>query len=152
MRVEIDDHDRYLMRQAFRVADECISSEGAFSVGSIVTTASREILSTGYSRELGPGWHAEEVAINRASDEIGCLENCVLYSTLEPCGERLSRPVTCCQLILRNSISIVFFAERESKVFVSRPNGAGSLLANGVRVLQLVGNESWFRRQNSHLY
>jgi len=93
--IDISRKDYDLMRKAFDEASCCDASDSAFSVGSIVTTMDREILSTGYSREFGPDWHAEEVAIEKACRKITSLDNCILYSTLEPCGERASRPISC---------------------------------------------------------
>jgi pyrimidine deaminase RibD-like protein len=139
------------MRKAFGEASFCDASDSAFSVGSIVATMEREILSTGYSREFGRNWHAEEVAIEKASRKITSLANCILYTTLEPCGERSSRTVSCSQLILNKHIQIVIFAESEPSSFVAAPKGRFLLAANGVQVFKLDGFKSRFERQNIHI-
>ena len=149
--ISISEIDYDLMSKAFGKASFCDASDSAFSVGSIVATMEREILSTGYSREFGRNWHAEEVAIEKACREITSLANCILYSTLEPCGERSSRTVSCSQLILNKHIQIVFFAESEPSSFVSAPKGRSLLAANGVQVFKLDGFKSRFERQNIHI-
>ncbi len=149
--IEINDDDYALMREAFREASNCKASDSAFSVGSILTTMDRQILAAGYSREFGQDWHAEEVAIERASRKLASLDNCILYSTLEPCGDRRSRPASCSQLILSKNIPVVFFAENEPTSFVDTPRGAEILTANGVQVLQLDGFKNQFEKQNKHI-
>lgn len=139
------------MRKAFDAATCCTASDSAFSVGSIVTTMDREILSTGYSREFGQNWHAEEVAIEKACRKITSLDKCILYSTLEPCGERASRPVSCCQLILNKNIPVVIFAVSEPGSLVAAPKGASLLAANNVQVFKLDGFEIHFEKRNAHI-
>lgn len=116
--------DRRLMEEAFRLAAKCDSSDAAFSVGAIIANFNRQILATGYSRELGEGWHAEEVAIHKAKENAVDLANCILYSTLEPCGERGSRPVCCSQLIVSAGLPAIFYAVPEPDSFVEQPKGA----------------------------
>ena len=149
--IEINEDDYSLMRKAFAETSLCEASDSAFSVGSIVTTMDREIVSTGYSREFGRNWHAEEVAIEKACRKITSLDNCSLYSTLEPCGERSSRPVSCSQLILKKSIPIVIFAESEPDSFVAAPKGIRLLTAKGVQVFKLDGFKSHFEQRNDHI-
>jgi len=149
--IDISRKDYDLMRKAFDEASCCDASDSAFSVGSIVTTMDREILSTGYSREFGPDWHAEEVAIEKACRKITSLDNCILYSTLEPCGERASRPISCCQLILNKNIPVAVFAVSEPGSLVAEPKGASLLATNGVQVFKLAGFKSDFEQGNNHI-
>ena len=149
--IDISRKDYVVMRKAYDEASCCKASDSAFSVGSIVTTLDREIISTGYSREFGPDWHAEEVAIDKACRKIASLDNCILYSTLEPCGERASRPISCCQLILNKNIPIVVFAVSEPGSLVASPKGATLLAANNVRVFKLDGFKSDFEQRNDHI-
>jgi diaminohydroxyphosphoribosylaminopyrimidine deaminase/5-amino-6-(5-phosphoribosylamino)uracil reductase len=149
--IDISEDDYDLMHKAFAESSFCKASDSAFSVGSIVTTMNREIVSTGYSREFGRDWHAEEVAIEKACRGITSLDNCILYSTLEPCGERSSRPVSCSQLILNKNIPIVIFAEREPDSFVAAPKGILQLAANGVQVFKLDGFKCQFEQYNNHI-
>lgn len=148
--IEPTGEDRRLMGEAFRLAAKCNTSAGAFSVGSIIADFDRQILSTGYSRELGEGWHAEEVAIHRAKEKAVDLEKCILYSTLEPCGERSSRPVCCSQLIIAAGIPVVMYAIPEPGTFVKNPRGHSVLEEGQVSVHRLDGFEGRFEEQIRH--
>ncbi len=145
--IEPTGEDRRLMGEAFRLAENCETSAGAFSVGSIIAGFDRQILATGYSRELGEGWHAEEVAIHRAREKAVDLEKCILYSTLEPCGERSSRPVCCSQLIIAAGIPVVMYAIPEPGTFVKEPKGLSLLKKGQVSVHRLGGFEEQIRHK-----
>lgn len=149
--IETTSIDFALMKKAFIEASNCKVAEGAFSVGAILATMDRVVLATGYSRELGEHWHAEEVAIKKAGHDLTLLNNCILYCTLEPCGDRRSRPTSCSQLILNNNIPVVFFATKEPTSFIDAPRGIGILTANGVQVQQLDGFDDRFNEQNGHI-
>lgn len=149
--IEPTEEDRCLMEEAFRLAAKCDKSAGAFSVGAIIADFDRQILSTGYSRELGEGWHAEEVAIHRARENAIDLANCILYSTLEPCGERGSRPVCCSQLIAAAGIPVVIYAVPEPDSFVKKPKGHSVLQEGQVSVHRLSGFEDRFPEDNRHI-
>lgn len=149
--VELIEEDRRLMVEAFGLAAKCDTSAGAFSVGSIITDFNRQILSTGYSRELGENWHAEEVAIQKARENAIDFGNCILYSTLEPCGERSSRPVCCGQLIIAARIPVVIYAVPEPDRFVETPRGRSVLEDGQVSVHRLSGFEDRFLDQNRHI-
>lgn len=148
--IEPTGEDRRLMGEAFRLAAKCDRSADAFSVGSIIADFDRQILATGYSRELGEGWHAEEVAIHKAREHAVDFGNCILYSTLEPCGERSSRPVCCGQLIVAAGIPVVMYAVPEPDRFVKRPRGHSVLEEGQVSVRRLSGFEDRFLENNRH--
>jgi pyrimidine deaminase RibD-like protein len=139
------------MGEAFRLAAKCDGSAAAFSVGSIIADLDRQILSTGYSRELGEGWHAEEVAIHKARENAVDFGSCILYSTLEPCGERSSRPVCCSQLIAAAGIPVVMYAVPEPDRFVKKPRGHAVLQEGHVSVHRLSGFEDCFLEDNRHI-
>lgn len=149
--IDINDNDYALMRQAFNQALKCKNSGSAFSVGCVLTTLNRQVLTAGYSREFGEHWHAEEVAIAKADRDSQPLDQCILYSTLEPCGDRRSRPVSCAQLILNKNIRIVMFAEHEPAAFVDTPRGGEILMTKGVQVVKLEGFKKKFENQNKHI-
>ena len=71
----------------------------AFSVGAVLVSDAGTVIATGYSRELDPKDHAEEVALARAADDPR-LAGSTLYSSLEPCLSRASRPRSCAELIV----------------------------------------------------
>lgn len=90
------------MERAIELSRKCPPAEGAFSVGAIIVGADGEELAHGYSRETDAHVHAEESALAKLPTDDPRLAGATLYSTLEPCSERKSRPLTCTQLILRS--------------------------------------------------
>jgi diaminohydroxyphosphoribosylaminopyrimidine deaminase/5-amino-6-(5-phosphoribosylamino)uracil reductase len=138
------------MTEALRLALRCPPSDSAYSVGAIIVGPGGVELSRGYSRELDRDDHAEEVALARvrASEP---LRTATLYSTLEPCSRRRSRPRSCTRLILDAGIRRVVIAWREPGLFVSDCQGYELLTAAGVRVVELAGLADQARAANAHL-
>ncbi len=80
----------------------------------------------GYTHETGPADHAEQVALRRADENGANLEGATLYSSLEPCGARLSWPLSCVDLILESPIKRVVYALDEPPIFVSGGGAQGT--------------------------
>jgi diaminohydroxyphosphoribosylaminopyrimidine deaminase/5-amino-6-(5-phosphoribosylamino)uracil reductase len=78
------------------------------------------------------------------------LATATLYSSLEPCSVRASRPRTCTELILAAGMRRVVFAWREPAVFVDC-QGAEILAAAGVEVVELPEFAAVARSVNAHL-
>nr|MDT0666433.1 dCMP deaminase [Micromonospora sp. DSM 115978] len=78
------------------------------------------------------------------------LTGVTIYSSLEPCSARASRPRTCTELILAAGIRRVVFAWREPAVFVDC-HGAELLAAGGVEVVELPELAAVVRTVNAHL-
>src|SRR5580693_5475418 len=57
------------LREAIELSRRCPPSETAFSVGAVLVSDAGDVIATGYSRELDPKDHAEEVALARAADD-----------------------------------------------------------------------------------
>jgi diaminohydroxyphosphoribosylaminopyrimidine deaminase/5-amino-6-(5-phosphoribosylamino)uracil reductase len=92
------------MRIGIELAHQCPSSPGAFSVGAVIVDQNGEEISRGYSRETDSHVHAEESALAKLSSDDPRLKTATIYSTLEPCSQRKSRPRTCAQLILEAGV------------------------------------------------
>jgi 5-amino-6-(5-phosphoribosylamino)uracil reductase len=135
-RVSATDH-RW-MERAFRLAERCPPSATAYSVGAIIVDQDGHELARGHSRDTDPHVHAEESALTRAAGNPR-LARATLYTTLEPCSQRRSRPRTCTQLILDSGIPRVVMAWREPDLFVADCQGYELLTAAGVEVLELPG-------------
>jgi pyrimidine deaminase RibD-like protein len=73
-----------------------------------------------------------------------------MYSSLEPCGRRASRPRTCGELILAAGIPRVVFALREPPTFVEG-HGAELLAAGGVEVVEVPEPADRVREVNRDL-
>src|SRR5258708_29267662 len=88
--------DRRWLAAAIDLSRQAPASAAAFSVGALLVAASGEVIATGYSREVDPADHAEEVTLRRAAGaELGAA---TLYSSLTPCLRRASRPDSCAAL------------------------------------------------------
>lgn len=124
------------MERALQLATRCPPSTTAYSVGAVIVDRDGHEVAWGYSRETDPHVHAEEAALLKAVGDPR-LGHATLYSTLEPCSQRRSRPRTCTQLILDNGIPRVVIGLREPSLFVADPQGYELLTAAGVDVLEL---------------
>lgn len=83
-----------LMKIAIRQAQKCQHVSTAFSVGAVLASASGCIITLGYSRELPGNTHAEECCLLKLSS-LDSARGATMYSTMEPCGERLSGSTPC---------------------------------------------------------
>jgi len=141
--------DRHWLAAAIDWSRRCPPSESAFSVGAVLVGASGEVIATGYSRESDRGDHAEEVALRRA--EGADVTGATLYSSLEPCLRRKSRPLSCAALITAAGLRRVVIAWREPPLFV--PGGGATWLAEqGVTVVELPEFAPEARAVNAHLF
>jgi pyrimidine deaminase RibD-like protein len=120
-----ENHLIYL-QQALELARKSPPKPTNFRVGAILVSNplteefSPTILSTGYTLELPGNTHAEQCAIAKLATKHGIPEtelhsiltqetNATLYTTLEPCGKRLSGSLSCVHRIIstRDNLSRV---------------------------------------------
>lgn len=129
------DADRYWLRQCIEESRKCPPSETAYPVGAVIVGSDGREISRGYSRETDPTAHAEEEALAKVSPDDPRLKTATIYSSLEPCSTRKSRPRSCAQWIIGSGIPRVVFGLREPSRFVV---GAGfeMLAAAGVTVVE----------------
>ncbi len=129
--------DRHWLAEAIGLSERCELSEFAFCVGAILVGAGGQVLGHGYSRQADPHDHAEEVALRQAAQAQADLGGATLYSSLEPCLRRVSRPVPCAELVLCRRIRRVVIAWLEPPIF--QPGGGAAWLAErGVEVIELA--------------
>jgi diaminohydroxyphosphoribosylaminopyrimidine deaminase / 5-amino-6-(5-phosphoribosylamino)uracil reductase len=144
--------DERWMRRAVSLAWECPPSESAFSVGAVVVAADGTELATGFSREGGdPEVHAEESALGKIAAGDPLLAGATIYSTLEPCSQRKSRPRTCTQLIIAAGLRRVVIAWREPALFVADCQGFELLAEAGLAVAELPELAAEAAAPNQHL-
>jgi pyrimidine deaminase RibD-like protein len=126
-----------------------------FCVGAVLANAdSGEVLSTGYSLEIARdiegdlgSTHAEQccfikvaqkhsLPLARAEEHIGKVlpKNTILYTTMEPCNERLSGKRTCCDRIvaLKGHLKTVYVGIREPNTFIKDNDGKPRIEAEGI--------------------
>ena len=146
-----DDDGRW-MRAALELARQCPPSAAAFSVGAVIVDAAGTELSRGFSREGGdPVAHAEESALAKLSPGEPRLAGATVYSTLEPCSRRKSRPLTCTELIIAAGLRRVVIAWREPALFVADCQGVELLTQAGLDVTELPSFEAQAAAPNRHL-
>ncbi|MFE0511873.1 dihydrofolate reductase family protein [Streptomyces sp. NPDC058964] len=144
--------DRHWMRTACELAALCPPSETAFSVGAVVVAADGTELARGHSREGDdPVVHAEEAALAKIDPADPRLAAATVYSSLEPCARRASRPAPCARLILDAGVRRVVTAWREPDTFVAGADGSGLLAGHGVDVVVLPEFEGPAKAPNRHL-
>ena len=140
------------MRLAVSLARRCPPSDTAFSVGAVIVDAEGAELSRGFSREGGdPVVHAEEAALAKLSPGEARLAGATIYSTLEPCSQRMSRPLTCTELIIAAGLRRVVIAWREPALFVADAQGYELLSRAGLTVTELPAFAADAIAPNRHL-
>jgi pyrimidine deaminase RibD-like protein len=142
--------DREFLARAVDLARRCPPSQTAFSVGALVVDAAGTVLAEGWSRRRDPHDHAEEGALADLGTGWRAAAGTTVYSSLEPCSARASRPLTCTDLILAAGVDRVVFAWREPGLFVDG-QGAELLRAAGVDVVELPELAAAARTPNAHL-
>lgn len=150
------DHEAFI-NYALEQAQKSPPAPNKFCVGAVLVNGdSGEVLSTGYSLEFprdyqgDPGTtHAEQCCFIKIAAKNNLPEertgevlppNTVLYTTMEPCNERLSGNMVCCTRILRlnGAIKTVYVGIKEPGNFIAHNDGQQRLQANGVKVVYPV--------------
>ena len=140
--------DQAWLAQAIELSRRCSRSPSAFCVGAVVVAADGTVIATGYSRETGPRAHAEEAALAKIGLANPRLAGATLYSSLEPCRARASRPTPCAELIVAAGLRRVVIAWLEPPVFA--PGGGAALLREaGITVVEVPGLAAEARAVNA---
>ncbi|BBH63353.1 hypothetical protein ACTI_00380 [Actinoplanes sp. OR16] len=120
-----------------------------YAVGAIVVDYDGSILATGYTGESDPHEHAEEAALAKIVPGTD-LSRATIYTTMEPCTTRASRPASCTQLVIAAGLRKVVLALREPLLFADC-DGVGTLLRAGVEVVELPMQADEVRAVNAHV-
>jgi diaminohydroxyphosphoribosylaminopyrimidine deaminase/5-amino-6-(5-phosphoribosylamino)uracil reductase len=142
--------DRRWLALAVDLSKRCPPSDSAFSVGAVIVDDAGAEIARGFSRET-PLYHAEEAALSKPASDDRRLTGATLYSSLEPCVRRASRPRSCTELIIAAGIRRVVIAWREPPVFVRDADGMAALRAAGVTVVELPELAGPAAAVNAHL-
>lgn len=142
--------DRDMLLAAIEESRRSPLSDSAYSVGAVVVDGRGHELARGHSRETEPHDHAEEVALARLAEQGPPTGPVTLYSSLEPCTQRRSRPVPCADLIVAAGIERVVIAAREPALFADC-QGVETLRTAGIEVVELDELAGLVRAANAHL-
>ncbi|MCJ1388400.1 hypothetical protein MMC18_001247 [Xylographa bjoerkii] len=145
------------MRLALELAKQSPPKPTNFCVGAIlVDEAENKILSTGYTLELPGNTHAEQCCLQKFAAQHGKSEEdvadllpkgTVIYTTMEPCGKRLSGNSPCIDRILKTrngsygGIQTVYLGVSEPETFVGQNTGRARLEAAGIQCVHVSGFE-----------
>ncbi|KAJ2508847.1 hypothetical protein IWW47_000391 [Coemansia sp. RSA 2052] len=147
---EVEVHMEYI-ELAIQQASLAQPIDSAFSVGSLLVCG-RQVIATGYSRELPGNTHAAQCAILKSkSTPLGhMVQGSVLYTTMEPCSSRLSKNTPCSSHIIGAGITTVVIGVKEPLTF-SECKGVTQLRKAGINVIHLKVLEEECLRPNIHL-
>ncbi|KAI2463745.1 cytidine deaminase-like protein [Annulohypoxylon bovei var. microspora] len=150
--IEAGDHQSY-MKLALSLATKSPPKPTNYRVGAVVVNAAtNEILASGYTLELPGNTHAEQCCIEKLSGEYGVPasrlgevlpDGVVLYTTVEPCSQRLSGNLPCVDRILAigSKIKTVYVGVYEPEKFVSDNSSKRKLKDAGIEFIHVAGLE-----------
>jgi diaminohydroxyphosphoribosylaminopyrimidine deaminase/5-amino-6-(5-phosphoribosylamino)uracil reductase len=130
-----NEEDRQRLAEAIELSRLAPRTPSNYAVGAIIVDPRGVVLATGYTGEIGPRDHAEEVALAKLPAGAD-LSGATIYSSLEPCTARRSRPGTCTDLILAAGLRRVVTALREPLVFADC-RGVETLREGGAEVVEI---------------
>jgi len=129
--------DRRWLNSAIELSRRSPRVRTRFAVGALVVDHDGVVQATGYTGETDPQEHAEEVALTKMAGRCGLdLSRATIYSSLEPCTARRSRPLSCTAAILAAGIKRVVFAMREP-LFFADCRGVELLRQGGLEVVEV---------------
>jgi diaminohydroxyphosphoribosylaminopyrimidine deaminase/5-amino-6-(5-phosphoribosylamino)uracil reductase len=134
--VDIGGADRAWLGETIELSRRCRPSPSAFCVGAVLVSADGTVMARAFSRERDPHDHAEEAALATLDPGDPRLASATLYSSLEPCRFRASRPRSCAELIIAAGLRRVVIAWLEPPIF-AQGGGAERLRAAGITVVQI---------------
>jgi pyrimidine deaminase RibD-like protein len=143
--------DYKILNYAVQLSKNCPLSKKSYSVGAVITDNNQNIISTGFSREYA-NKHAEEIAILKAVKLKLNLIGTIIYSTMEPCGLRLSGKKSCSDLIIDSKIKRVVYGIKEPFFLVDEPSGLDKLKNNNIIIDEIPEYNNEIIKINNHIY
>lgn len=146
----ITEADRFWTRSAIDLSRLSPPSPTHYAVGAVIVGPGGNPMATGYTGESDPHFHAEEEALAKLAGRGFELIGATMYSSLEPCTTRKSRPVSCTELIVAAGIRRVVLALREPLHFADC-TGVETLRSRGVEVIEIPELGDAVRDINAHV-
>ncbi|KND00998.1 uncharacterized protein SPPG_04094 [Spizellomyces punctatus DAOM BR117] len=141
--------DIRFMEMAISQAQRSEPVPSAYCVGAVLVKDNK-VLATGYSRELPGNTHAEECCLLKLSN-MAVAEGATIYTTMEPCGERLSGNTPCAHRLVDAKVARVVMGVKEPPSFIAECQGSALLRDNGITVDYLAGFEEACLAPNKHV-
>lgn len=145
-----DSSDLKYMQLSIEEAQKSIPAPQAYCVGAAIVDSDGHLLSTGFSRELPGNTHAEECALAKLDGKQVNLENCTMYTTMEPCSVRLSGNRPCVSRIIEAKIKRVVVGVREPPNLVTC-EGISLLEREGIQVFIVPNVQDECLAPNQHI-
>lgn len=142
-------NDREYLQRAIDISRNSPPCGTAYRVGAVIVTAPGAVFE-GYTHETSRDNHAEEEAIKKALAAGADMGGATIYSSMEPCSTRRSKPVSCAELIVGYGFGRVVYASGEPDCFADC-EGTARLLAAGVAVDTFPDMAAEVREINSHI-
>jgi diaminohydroxyphosphoribosylaminopyrimidine deaminase/5-amino-6-(5-phosphoribosylamino)uracil reductase len=102
--------DRRRLKTAIELSRLAPPADSHYAVGAVIADANDNVLATGYTTEGDRHNHAEEAAMAKLAGRGLDLSGATIYTSLEPCTTRKSRPRSCTELIIKAGIGRVTLA------------------------------------------
>lgn len=141
--------DRKYLKKAIDISRRSQPCPTAYRVGCVIKTLSGKIFE-GYTHETNSSNHAEEEAIVKAVAAGENLYGATVYSSMEPCSTRNSKPISCSALLIKYGFSKVVYAYAEPDCFV-RCEGAKIIRKAGIEVIEAPEYSGDVMQLNSHI-
>lgn len=148
--MNIKETDRRRLKAAIELSRLSPPADSHYAVGAVITDANDNVLATGYTAEGELHNHAEEAALAKLAGRDLDLSRATVYTSLEPCTMRKSRPHSCTALIVKAGIGRVVLALREPSVFVDG-HGVEELTEAGVEVVEMPELGHLVAAVNAHI-
>jgi diaminohydroxyphosphoribosylaminopyrimidine deaminase/5-amino-6-(5-phosphoribosylamino)uracil reductase len=144
--------DRIWLQRAIDLSRRSPQVNSGYRVGAVVVSSTGLQLADGFSRECDAHVHAEESALAKLAGRVAVevLASATIYSSLEPCSVRRSRPHPCAELILAAGLRRVVFAMREPLLF-AECHGVEMLQVGGAEVIEISDLADEVRAVNAHV-
>lgn len=146
---KIFETDERLLLQAIHLSRNSPPCSTAYRVGAVVVTRDGKEF-TGFTHETSPDNHAEEEAILKALAASADLTGATIYSSMEPCSTRRSKPVSCSELIIGYRIARVVYAYAEPACLADC-QGTSLLTGSGIEVTVLPWLGPQVEEINTHI-
>lgn len=127
----------------------CEPVPNRYSVGAVLVTLDGQEFD-GYTGETDPTNHAEEEVIAKALAAGADLKGGTIYTTIEPCTKRKSKPESCSPLIIRHGLARSVFGLKEPPKFVDNV-GIETLANGGVEVVEMPAFAPEIIEINAHI-
>ncbi len=138
------------LKHAIDISRKAPANSKRYRVGCVIVSSDNKEIASSYTGELEESAHAEEGALLKAKQAGLSLQGACIYSSLEPCSQRPSGKISCCERIIAASIARVVFALREPAHFV-KCEGVMTLKSRGVEVVELSDLGQEVLEINGHL-